>query len=324
MNPVRSFSEPFVFSPLYQVRVWGGRDLERVFGRQLPDPDQPYGEAWELSDRPEAMSRLVSGPADWVGRTLGDLWREPDVALREAVFGPGAPGAGPFPLLFKILDARERLSLQVHPPASEASALGGEPKTEIWYIAAAADGAELYAGVTAGTTRERFEEALTDGSAERWVHRIPVKAGDFLFVPSGRLHAIGAGLLIFEIQQNSDTTYRVYDWNRLGLDGRPRELHVAESMRCIDFTDVEPGCGQPDGSRLAACDYFQVERHTGERLPLPADRPVVVTVVSGTARLGAGERVFRAGDSFLVPASWLGPKTIVASGGPVTVLTTTW
>ena len=157
------------------------------------------------------------------------------------ILGEAKPAAeGRFPLLCKILDAREKLSLQVHPPTSKALELKGEPKTEMWYITDATPGASLYVGLKSGVTRAEFEQKIADGSVADCFHRIPVKAGDTMFLPSGRVHAIGDGLVIFEIQQNSDTTYRVFDWNRVGLDGKPRELHIAQSLASIDFNDFEP------------------------------------------------------------------------------------
>ena len=160
---------------------------------------------------------------------------------RREILGGAKPAAeGRFPLLCKILDAREKLSLQVHPPANKAAELGGEPKTEMWFIADAAPGATLFVGLKRGVTRAEFEKKIADGSVADCFHRVPVRAGDTMFLPSGRVHAIGAGLVIFEIQQNSDTTYRVFDWNRAGLDGKPRELHVAPSLASIDFGDFEP------------------------------------------------------------------------------------
>jgi len=149
-----------------------------------------------------------------------------------------------FPLLCKILDAREQLSLQVHPPVPGAVELGGEPKTEMWFIADATPGAELFVGLKRGVTRAEFEKKIKTGEVAECFHRVPVRAGDAMFLPSGRVHAIGAGLVIFEIQQNSDTTYRVFDWNRVGLDGKPRELHVAQSLASIDFNDFEPALVQ--------------------------------------------------------------------------------
>ena len=221
------------FEPIYQTRVWGGRLLAERFGRDLPDLELPFGESWEISAREEADSRILGGSLD--GRRLTELWADP--GLRRALFGEGAPEADRFPLLFKILDARDTLSIQVHPPASVAAALGGEPKTEVWYIADAAAGAMLYVGVKEGIDEARFREALASGEAESCVHSVPVSKGQHLAIPSGRLHAIGAGLLIYEIQQNSDTTYRVYDWNRPGIDGKPRELHV--EGRPVELTPRE-------------------------------------------------------------------------------------
>src|SRR5205823_11147865 len=147
---------------------------------------------------------------------------------------------GRFPLLIKILDAQQKLSLQVHPPPKQAAELGGEPKTEMWYIAEAAPGAELFVGLKRGVTREEFERKIQDGTVAECIHALKVQTGDAMLLPSGRIHAIGAGNVIFEIQQNSDTTYRVFDWNRLGLDGKPRQLHIAEALASIDFNDVEP------------------------------------------------------------------------------------
>jgi mannose-6-phosphate isomerase len=242
------------FRPLYQTRVWGGRRLETVLGRALPD-DRPFGESWELVDREHEQSIVAQGPH--AGTTLHELW----TTHRAAVFGEcyASSMAERFPLLIKILDCVDDLSIQVHPPAAMAAALGGEPKTEMWYVAHADPGARIYAGLRRGVTKAVFERALAEGTVAATVHAIEVRTGSSLFVPSGRLHALGAGLLIYEIQQNSDTTYRVFDWNRVGLDGRPRELHVAQSLACIDFADVEPAPG-PDDGELAASPFFRVSR----------------------------------------------------------------
>lgn len=324
MHPVVPYYEPLVFKPIYQQRVWGGRALASRYDRVLPEAEAPYGESWEISDRPGDESRVVAGPEEVVGRTLGELWRSDDVGLRESIFGLGAPGEGPFPLLCKILDARERLSLQVHPPAAVARELGGEPKTEMWFVAEAEPGAELIVGLKAGVTREAFAAALAAGSAEDLVHHLPVKAGDFLFIPSGRLHAIGAGLQIFEIQQNSDTTYRVFDWNRVGLDGQPRQLHLEESLRCIDFDDVTPGVGVPNGTLLVEAPEFRVERHRNSVVSLPEKQACLVTVIEGPAHLGEFGRPFSEGDFFLVPAHWHEAKRLIGDGGEIEVLLTTW
>lgn len=309
------------FAPIYQTRVWGGRVLESRFGRTLPDNENPYGESWEISAREEADSIVQGGPLS--GKTLRGLWGDAD--LKPSLFGANAPQGERFPLLCKILDAKDKLSIQVHPPASVAGELGGEPKTEVWYIAHAEPGAELYVGVEPGVDEESFRISLEEGTAENAVHAIPVVTGQHIFIPSGRLHAIGAGLLIYEIQQNSDTTYRVYDWNRIGLDGKPRDLHIEESLRCIDFTDVAPGMDSPDGTLLCECEHFRLERHVlgGEDsvAEVTDGRFAILTVVGG--KLTSGEGVFEEGDFFIIPAG--APRgDLAASIDGAEVLLTTW
>ena len=224
---------PLIFQPIFKDRIWGGRELERLYGKIIPAGQ--IGEAWEISDRPGDASVIANG--NLAGKDL--RWLMTHHAAE--ILGDAKPAAdGRFPLLCKILDAREKLSLQVHPPASKAAELKGEPKTEMWFIADAAPDASLYVGLKRGVTRAEFEKKVADGSVADCFHKIPVKAGDTMFLPSGRVHAIGDGLVIFEIQQNSDTTYRVFDWNRVGLDGQPRELHIAQSLASIDFNDFEP------------------------------------------------------------------------------------
>jgi mannose-6-phosphate isomerase len=240
---------PIIFQPVFKERVWGGRELERLYGKKLP-PGAVIGESWEISDRPGDASVIANGPL--AGKDL--RWLMTHHALE--ILGGAKPAAnGRFPLLCKILDARDKLSLQVHPPASKAAELGGEPKTEMWYIADAAPDASLYVGLKHGVTRAEFEKKISDGSVADCFHRIPVHAGDTMFLPSGRVHAIGDGLVIFEIQQNSDTTYRVFDWNRVGLDGKPRDLHVAQSLASIDFNDFEPKLVETKPTLIAGSTY---------------------------------------------------------------------
>jgi mannose-6-phosphate isomerase len=225
---------PLTFHPIFKERIWGGREIEKLYGKKLP-PGKVIGESWEICDRPGDESVIANG--QFAGKNL--RWLMENHA--HELLGDAKPASGNrFPLLIKILDAREKLSLQVHPPASKAAELKGEPKTEMWFIADAAPGAELFVGLKRGVTRAEFEKKIADGSVADCFHRVPVRAGDTMFLPSGRVHAIGDGLVIFEIQQNSDTTYRVFDWNRVGLDCKPRELHVAQSLASIDFADFEP------------------------------------------------------------------------------------
>ena len=203
-----------------------------------------------------------------------------------------------FPLLIKVLDCTDDLSLQVHPPADVAPALGGEPKTEMWFVAHADERSRIYAGLRAGVTREQFEMALRDGAVASCVSTLEARTGDSLFVPSGRVHALGRGLLIYEIQQNSDTTYRVFDWNRMGLDGRPRTLHVAQSLRSIDFSDVEPALAHGDGV-LAECPHFRVTRvRTGHHMARGRFR-----LIMPISTVHWGDRTLAPGALTLCPAS---------------------
>lgn len=305
--------DAITFTPLYMTRVWGGRSLEASYDRALPD-QQPYGESWEISDRPEEQSVVSDGPL--AGKTLHELWNE----HREEIFGSGLKGER-FPLLVKILDARDDLSIQVHPPTHLAASLGGEPKTEMWYIADCDPGAQLYLGLKNGVDRETFERALTDGSVAEKVHAVKPQAGESIFIPSGRLHAIGAGFLIYEIQQNSDTTYRVFDWNRVGLDGVPRDLHVEQSMQSIDFDDFEPEMDQPDGKTLASCEFFQVDQlelKSGEHVENTNDRFSIITVISGELKSETG-RLFSKGDFLILPRG----KSRLAATSSAKVLQTT-
>jgi mannose-6-phosphate isomerase len=224
---------PLTFQPILKERVWGGRQLEKLYRKPLP-PVIPIGESWEITDRPEGVSVIANGPL--AGHDLHWLMENNQAEL----LGKSKPSDGRFPLLVKILDANDKLSLQVHPPPDVAVALGGEPKTEFWFIADARPGAELYVGLKRGASRTEFQTRIREGTVADCLHRLKVHAGDAMFLPSGRVHAIGAGLVIFEIQQNSDTTYRVFDWNRTGLDGKPRELHVIQSLASINFNDFEP------------------------------------------------------------------------------------
>jgi mannose-6-phosphate isomerase len=276
------------FHPLYQERVWGGRAFESALGRTLPAASVgPLGESWEIVDRPEAQSFVHGGAFD--GRTLRAVLAEHP----EKIMGPDWPAEKPFPILVKWLDCRERLSLQVHPPAAVAPALKGEPKTENWYIAHTAPDAHLIVGLKRGVTREQFERAIAHGTVEECVHHFRVAAGDSILVHSGQVHAIDAGNLILEIQQNSDTTFRVYDWGRTGLDGKPRQLHVEQSLRSIDWTDFEPSAlrGAPTSGMIADCPEFSIRRvvlGAGERVHVRAgEQPRILSVVSGSVRASA-------------------------------------
>jgi len=309
---------PLTFQPIFKDRIWGGRELERLYGKPIP-PNVPIGESWEITDRAGDTSIILNGAL--AGKTLRWLMEN---RAAELLGSARAATGNHFPLLCKILDARDKLSLQVHPPTALAAQLHGEPKTEMWYIADAGPGAELYVGLQAGVTRQQFEQKIEDGTVADCFHRVPVRAGDVMFLPSGRVHAIGDRLVIFEIQQNSDTTYRVFDWNRTGLDGKLRELHVAQSLASIDFNDFEPRLVQTpyrseDGVEkrsLVEDPLFNVETWqmpAGANGPLPPKKLQIVAVTAGEIHIHSADEPVHltAGRFGLIPAS-LGPTYLSA------------
>ncbi len=310
---------PLTFQPVFKERVWGGREIERLYGKKLPS-GAVIGESWEISDRPGDASVIANGPL--AGKDLRWLMTHHTAEI----LGEAKPAAeGRFPLLCKILDARDKLSLQVHPPLNKAAELKGEPKTEMWFIADAAPDASLYVGLKNGVTRAEFEKKISDGSVAECFHRIPVQAGDTMFLPSGRVHAIGDGLVIFEIQQNSDTTYRVFDWNRVGLDGKPRDLHIAESLASIDFNDFEPKLvetkftGDAVKVRPLVNDpLFHVETwklNSGATGLLKSKKLQIVAVTAGAIEIKSGTTSVNlsAGQFSLIPASMEWTEAIAKS-----------
>ncbi|MFT4691442.1 MAG: type I phosphomannose isomerase catalytic subunit [Verrucomicrobiia bacterium] len=308
---------PFSFKPILMERVWGGRRLGEMYGKALP-PEVPIGEAWEITDRPEGVSEITNGTL--AGRNLRWLMEN----HRDELLGPGLDYDGRFPLLIKILDSTQKLSLQVHPPAHKAAELNGEPKTEMWYVADATADAEVFVGLKQGVTPEEFQRRIGDGTVAECFHRIEVARGDVMFIPSGRVHALGAGSVIFEIQQNSNSTYRVFDWNRVGLDGTPRELHIDQAMKSIDFTDFEPSLvsdafsGDDIKRRgLVMEPLFQVENFQGVASAVaspPAGKCQVVACLSGEIIAGDGDTsvTLKPGEFCLLPAC-LETRTLTAT-----------
>jgi len=314
---------PLRFQPVYKDYLWGGNRLARNY--QRTGTPAICAESWEIADRPEGMSVVTNGPLK--GRTLRSLVGE---------FGPALTGAddATFPLLIKLIDARKDLSVQVHPNDRNAHLTGGEPKTEMWYVLEADPTAVIYAGLRPGCTRARFEDALQRGTlATEALAAVPAKPGRAVFVPGGRVHAIGAGCLLLEIQQNSNTTYRVYDWNRTDEHGQPRELHMQQAMQVIDWENAAPevcsprplpGEGPNAHADIIACPFFK-----SERLVLGAPEPVthdggsfhIVFAVSGTVLIGAGGTVATAecGTSCLIPAAAT-HYTLTPVGGPAAVI----
>ena len=276
-------------------RIWGGRRLEARFGKSLP-PRAQIGESWEIVDRPEAQSVVARGPLK--SKTLHELWRK----NRSSIFGK-VPDAPRFPLLIKLLDAHEKLSLQVHPPEQVARKLGGEPKTEFWYVAAADPGAELFLGFREPIPRNKFEETLRNGTVMDYVHNVAVNAGDAVFLPAGRVHAVGARNLLIEIQQNSDTTYRVFDWNRTDpTSGKRRQLHVEQAIQCIDFDDVRPRLLEPRGELLFSHNLFEIRKWNLDepREAAPLGQFAIICCLTG--KLSCADIDLAPGEFFLITA----------------------
>jgi mannose-6-phosphate isomerase len=286
---------PLNFQPIFIERMWGGRRLESEFHKELPSQKR-IGESWEIVDRSEAQSVVVGGPLR--GRSLHELWTQE----REEVFGD-VPNAPRFPLLIKILDAEEKLSLQVHPPEDVATRLGGEPKSEFWYVAAADPDAELFLGFREPVTRDSFSEKIRQGTVIDLIHKIAIKSGDAVFLPSGRVHAIGGGSLLIEIQQNSDTTYRVFDWNRIDpTTGTKRDLHLEQAIQCIDFQDVQPQLIQSEDDLLISDRQFEIRKWNLDqaREAVPPGQFAIVCCLTGN--LSCGDATSVPGEFFLVPA----------------------
>ena len=244
------------FKPILKTRVWGGNTLATQFRRALPK-DTPIGESWELVDRNEDQSILLNGPQ--AGISLRELLKQSGKEILGPKFKPGQP----FPLLIKWLDCQDTLSVQVHPKASVAGILGGQTKTENWYIVDREQDAKLYVGLKSGIQPEELAQAANTTAIESMINAIPTNVGDSFLIKSGMVHSIGAGHLILEIQENSDTTYRLYDWNRLGLDGNPRDLHLKEALQSIDYglPPVTP-CIHSDGATiLAQSEHFRITEY---------------------------------------------------------------
>ena len=292
---------PIRLVPRVCARVWGGHRLEGRFGRSLPMP-APAGESWEVhGDLP-----VANGP--YRGRTLDEL------ALQEgpALLGRSCPPGSRFPLLVKWLDCEDWLSVQVHPDDETARRLTGDPsargKTECWYIAEAAPGAEVLHGLAEGATPEDLARARGSGLLGH-LRRLRPRTGEVLFTPAGTVHALGPGLLILEIQQSCDLTYRLYDWDRPGLDGRPRPLHEAEALEVIRSVRPEPEARQPGGlvgEPRISCSHFSLESLSSPATWSPRGESMeILALVGGEGRVRADEEAERLspGDVVVLPAA---------------------
>ena len=312
---------PLRLQPIFKQRPWGGRRLAELWGKSLGGL-HGWGESWEVVDLGRDQSRVIGGECD--GQLLGQLVHERGAEL----LGETAE-SGPFLLLFKFLDAAERLSVQVHPNDEQAARLapGQHGKSEAWVIIAAEPSSELSVGLRTGIDRAALERHLAAGTVAECLHTFPARVGDVISVPAGTLHAIGAGVALAELQQPSDVTFRLFDWNRLDAHSRPRTLHIAEALECIDFARppaeaVSPRVLDPAAfysafrgpaevtrhEELIRSEHFVWRRHRsdGARFSLPsAGQCRVLSLIDGAAELSSpcGTEHLRPGDTLLIPAS---------------------
>lgn len=309
---------PLKCVPIFKQRIWGGRTLDTVFGKALPAGEK-IGESWELADLPQDKTAIANGP--FHGRNLAEVVQEhPEQIAGTADF------ASPFPLLIKLLDAQDVLSVQVHPDPQTCKRMGrGEPKTECWYVISAQPGAVIYKGLKEQVTREQFAEAIEDGTAADLLAKIEVEPGQCHFLPAGTAHAIGGGLLIAEIQTPSDTTYRVYDWDRVDDAGKPRQLHIEEALESIHFDATADQFPVTTTGRLVDSEYFKIDKgHRGQdsQLLLVRGKMRTLLVLSGGGRiesLHTDPVEFAAGDCLVIPAAYDGAVRFTADTEYLTV-----
>ena len=300
---------PLRFEPIYQYRLWGGRRLAGLL--TAPLPAGPIGEAWILSDRQDHPSQVADGPLK--GRTIGQLMEQ----CPEQMMGKLAGRFPRFPLLLKFLDCREMLSVQVHPSDAHKDLLpaGETGKTEAWVVLEAGPESHIYAGLKPGATVDILRRALADGTVAEHIACFTPKAGDGVFIPAGTVHTLGGGVVVFEVQQNSDVTFRLYDWDHIDpKTGKPRALQVDKAMACIDFAEGPVSLAAPvvesttpvERERLFHCEHFWLWRLRG-RSPFnvgAADLPRVLVCVEGAGDVEHGDDAYAIGkgDVFLLPA----------------------
>jgi len=285
---------PFKFIPIYQERIWGGENLAKVFGRKISGDH--IGESWDLSSHRNGTSIVENGYL--AGKNLNELIAEYKEQLMGKKFN------NEFPLLIKILDANDNLSVQVHPDDEYAQRVEGEAgKTEAWYVIHAKENAHIIYGLKNNITKEDFSKAVENNEIGDVVKRVPVKAGDMIFVPAGIIHALLDGVMVYEVQQNSDTTYRVYDYDRVGDDGKKRELHIEKALEVIDFAE-QPSCIFTGNS--INCQYFSMEKLsiTGEKHEITKEQFIIYCVIAGSGEIQHQESTvcLSPGDTVLIPA----------------------
>ncbi len=319
---------PLKLQPIYKETIWGGSKLREKFNKDIPS--DYTGESWEVACHKNGTSIISNGALK--GKSLDNVIKLYGVLLLGSRVG--VKGVEKFPLLVKILDASDKLSVQVHPDDGYAMKheKGELGKTEMWYVIDAEPGAQLIYGVKQGTTQQKFKQSIIDGNLEEQLNHVDVEAGDVFHIPSKTLHAIGKGILIVEIQQNSDTTYRVYDWNRVGADGTSRKLHIKKALDVADLSEVTGkekvegqviNIGTTKRTHLVDCKYYTTEKievKCRSEEQLNGEKFDIIIVIDGEGKIeyNLGDVTFNDGDSFLIPAC-MGDYSII---GRCTILKT--
>jgi mannose-6-phosphate isomerase len=316
---------PLRFVPFLRPMVWGGRRLAKALGKELATPET-YGESWEVSDHALHQSVVASGPL--AGTTLRQIMEE----RRHELLGPAADTHAVFPWLIKFLDASDWLSVQVHPDTEAVRWLwaGEGSKTEAWFVLDAAPGSRIYAGLLPGISPAQLLATVKAGTVTECLHSFEPRPGDCLFLQAGTVHAVGGGVLLAEVQQTSDATYRLFDWNRRDAKGRTRELHVAESLACIDWrrgpvAPVHAGeftAGGRGRQELVRCPWFALDflRESGP-FPCGGTGQLQAAVVLGGRGSWAGGEPLRVGQTWLLPAGL--PRVHVRPEGDLALLLAT-
>ncbi|MFA5688151.1 MAG: type I phosphomannose isomerase catalytic subunit [Kiritimatiellales bacterium] len=292
---------PLRFVPVYKDYIWGGSRIPQIFHRNMPAGT--YAESWEISTHPDGATKIANGPL--AGKTLTDLLP----AQKNELLGTNVK-SDDFPLLIKLIDARENLSVQVHPNDATAAAVNGQAKSEMWYFLGDAEPAYIYCGLKSGIGKTEFMRALENKTFADILQKIPVKQGGAVYVPGGRVHAIGEGCLILEIQQNSNTTYRVYDWDRVDAAGKSRELHINQALQVIDWEhNGNPVC-TPDGTTVCASPYFRLAQFKlNEQTAFPVTGATfhALFIAAGGGKICWNTAAGRVSEELLPGQSWLIP-----------------
>ena len=301
---------PLKFKAIYKERIWGGQKLCSYFNKDFPS-NINIGESWELADLPNDKSIIANG--ELAGQTIGEaIAKYPKEITGDANF------SGQFPLLLKLLDAEKTLSVQVHPDKQTCQRMGkGEPKTECWYIIAAGEDSVIYKGLKKGVTKEQFAKSIADGTAADLLNRVPVKAGQCHFIPAGTVHTIGKNNMIAEIQTPSDTTYRVFDFNRIDVAGNTRQLHIEEALESINFDIDSSQLPVTTSGRLVDSKDFKIdkaEQPKDSQISILPSQMKVYVFTDGSGKIFETQKDktdFSTGDCVLIPADYEGTMQFI-------------